>query len=360
MSSQLTLLNLTLCGPSDVEKELAIARGVIDEWNIRHGETNGFWVKCQHWSTDVYPSLDDRPQGVINRQIIDKADILVAIFWSRFGSPTGKAKAGTEEEIRRGVECGRKVLVYFSDLEPLPAIIDAGQLYRLGQFRQELYQQGLCGSFNSRPQFREKFSNHLALVLNEFKPVPKKSTRRRPANVKQTAKGKNIIQVGGNVEKLTVNQHPPVEKTVLERRPGSLSPEEALQVRKWIESLAEGAVSMTRADAFGMWWGRFYNHFKVEKYEALSSKRMEEVEGWYRQQSAIQKSGRKTQAPDLWRGDCIQAIKAAMTQMGVVKEAYYVDLAQRLKIKPFVSLKALTKKNLERVYHMALRDRRGR
>jgi len=150
MQPQVTLLKLTLCGPSDVKKEFTIAREVIDEWNIRNGEVKGFWIKYQHWSTDAYPDLNDRPQGVINRQLIDGSDLLLAIFWSRFGTPTGAANSGTEEEIRRGIQNGKKVMVYFSNLEPLPPEADAGQIHRLCQFRQELFRQGLCWTFNSR------------------------------------------------------------------------------------------------------------------------------------------------------------------------------------------------------------------
>jgi len=87
----------------------------------------GALVKHQHWTTDVYPDLADRAQAVPNRQIIDKSKIIVAIFWSRFGTPTGVADSGTQEEILRAATLGRKVMVYFSDLEPRPANADARQ-----------------------------------------------------------------------------------------------------------------------------------------------------------------------------------------------------------------------------------------
>ncbi len=358
MAPQLSLFKLVLCGPSDVQQELELARAVIDNWNLCHGETEGFWVQHKNWSTDTYPALGERPQAEINRQIIDDSNAVVAIFWSRFGTPTGSANSGTEEEIRRGIQKGKTVMVYFSDLMPLPSNADAGQLDRLEQFRQELYNLGLCGSFNSRTQFQKKFATDLALMLNSFKAAPRKTARKPSTRVKQTAKGNNNIQVGGNVENLTVNQTPPKVKKIIERRPGSISGEEALCIREWIMALAEGEIKMTRRAAFSMWWTRFYKRFKIDKYESLLSTRMSEVESWYRQQSAIQKRGLKTTAPDLWQSERIRAIKAAMARMGVEKEAYYPDVAQRLKIKPFASLKMLTKRALEAVYRMALRDQK--
>src|SRR4051812_20415764 len=98
MHSTVKLVKLALCGPGDVAKEIALAQAVINEWNVQHGEATGFWVKHQHWSTDSHPELGDRPQAIINKQMIDDSEVLVAIFWSRFGTPTGAADSGTEEE----------------------------------------------------------------------------------------------------------------------------------------------------------------------------------------------------------------------------------------------------------------------
>jgi len=84
-----------------------------------------------------------------------------------------------------------------------------------------------------------------------------------------------------------------------------------------------------------------------------------EAEAWYRQQLAIQKRGWKTKAPDEWRKARYAAIHMAIQQMGVNKLAYYADLSARLKMtKPFTTTTTLTKKDLERVYTMVLRDAR--
>src|SRR5437773_1757347 len=168
MKAQLSLVKLALCGPGDVKKEIQIAQEVVTEWNLQHGEARGFWIKHQHWSTDSHPDLSDRPQGVINRQVIDDSDLIVAIFWSRFGTATGVADSGTEEEIRRGIKLRRKVMVYFSDLEPIPSTADKRQLERLWSFRQKLQPTGLCWRFSSREQFRWEFPTHFALKFNEF------------------------------------------------------------------------------------------------------------------------------------------------------------------------------------------------
>lgn len=354
MKPGVSLVKLTFCGPSDVAKEIAIAQLVVTDWNTQHGEASGFWVKHQHWSTDSHPDLSDRPQGIINRQVIDNSDIIVAVFWSRFGTSTGVADSGTEEEIRRSMKLQSKVMVYFSDLEPIPAKADKGQLERLWNFRQELQSAGLCWKFSSRDQFRREFTRHLAHELNEFKP---RDAGRPDTTPTQNITGDKNIQVGRD---LNVFNKPPVVKNVIERRDGSISSEEARQIQLWIVELAEGTVGMGRKQAFGMWWSRFKNRFGVEKYEELPSTEMTEADHWFRDQRAIQTRGLKTKAPEEWRRKRIGAIKAAMSAMAATNETYYPMLSQRLRMKrPLISLNELTKRDLDRVYNLVLRDARG-
>lgn len=166
------------------------------------------------------------------------------------------------------------------------------------------------------------------------------------------------IRGNGNVQSVNVFARPPVIKTVVERREGSLTSEECLQVHAWIEDLAEGMTGMSRRQAYKKWWGHFKSAFHVEKYEALPSAHMGDAEKWYRMQRAMQTRGLKSRAPDVWRRKRIVAIKAAMSARGVAKQAYYPEVARRLRMrKSFASLNDLTKQDLDRVYTMALRDR---
>ena len=353
MKTQFSLVKLALCGPGDVNKETHIAQEVVTEWNLQHGEACGFWIKHARWSMDTHPDLSDRPQGVINNQVIDDSDIIVAIFWSRFGTPTGQASSGTEEEIRRGIRLRKKVMVYFSDLEPLPSTADKQQLERLWSFRQELLGAGLCGKISSRDQFRSDFRRHLAFKLNEFIGMQAPKAELAPY---QSITGDNNVQAGRDVKIFAKTPH---EKKVIARKEGGVSPGELKRIKEWIEELADGEIGIPRNQAFGKWGKIFLNTFNLDKREELLSEQMNDVEGWFIQQRAIQTRGQKSKAPEIWQNKRIGAIKAAMNQMGVTNGSYYPDVALRLRMKkPFASLKALTKRDLERVYTLAMRDAR--
>lgn len=356
MPKPIDLIKLSFCGPSDVLKEIAIGQEVVTQWNSNHGEARGFWVKHQHWSSDSTPEMGDRPQAIINRQMIDDADIIVAIFWQRFGSPTGVTASGTEEEIRRAIRLGKKVMVYFSDLESIVAPVDPAQIRMLADFRRELREkrEGLYGNFSSRDQFRRDFTRNLAHTINDLRP----QTAPAALAPTQSIHGDGNIQIGGSVN---VYSKSPVLKTVVERRVGAVSSAEARMLQRWIEELAESTLGATRERAFGMWWQRFKNRFQIERYEELMSSTMPEAERWFVTQRSIQKRGLKTRMPEDWRKERIISIKAAMRQMGRTNENYYPEIAERLKIRGrFDSLNELSKKDLERVYTLVWRDLRGR
>jgi hypothetical protein len=92
-----------------------------------HAETDRTILQPIGWETHSFPDMADRAQGIINRQILEKSDILVAIFWYRLGTATDVAESGTIEEIENHLKSGRPTMIYFSTKD-VPRNIDIGQL----------------------------------------------------------------------------------------------------------------------------------------------------------------------------------------------------------------------------------------
>jgi hypothetical protein len=196
MSKKISFIKLAFCAPEDVADELKIARNIVDEWNVNHGEHRELFVKLLNWKSDACPGIG-RPQEVINHDIVDKADILVGIFWTRFGSPTGIAESGTEEEIRRAIKTNRKVLVYFSS-RPTSSAVLADQIAKIEGFKREFKDQGLYWQYGSLETFTSDLRRHLAKYLNEW---PKNHAAAQAAKTnKISQKGnKNVAQIWENV-----------------------------------------------------------------------------------------------------------------------------------------------------------------
>ena len=338
---------------------MKIAAEVIADWNRLHGESRGAAVRHQHWSTDTYPDARDTGQGAVNRQIIDAAHILVAIFWSRLGTPTAVAESGTVEEIRLGIAGGKYVLIYFSDLESVAADVDAEQKERLWRFRQSVREGNSCAMFQSRTQFRKTFTTHLALALNTLLLADsgRKTRSKKPPRVSQVNRGSGNVQIVGDSNQVNHYPSPPTIRNVIERRPGSVTSEEEHQLAQWIKELAEGTVGKDRPAAFSKWGGHFLARFKLGNRGALLSSQMSDAAQWVREQKALQLEGCKTKDPERWRNARIKAIKAGLRRLNRTEDEYYPEISARLNLrKAFVSLKNVTKADLERIYRLVRID----
>jgi 8-oxo-dGTP pyrophosphatase MutT (NUDIX family) len=176
MDKQVRLIRIFFAAPGDVERERTIANTAINNWNVTTGQLSGSRAELVEWKSHAHPAQGDRPQAIINRQILDDSDVVVGIFWSHFGTPTGRALSGTEEEIRRSIKQHKPVLLYFSDCPLQPSHLDRKQFARINSFKQEFKDRGLYWTYRSSREFGKYFPTHLSLTLNPFV----QSTKREP------------------------------------------------------------------------------------------------------------------------------------------------------------------------------------
>lgn len=159
---------ILIASPSDVDEEREMAVNAIQAWNDLHSYTRRITLLPLRWETHTAPEYGTRPQEVINRAIVDECDLLVGIFWTRIGSPTGVADSGTLEEIERVGKAKKPIMLYFSSVGADPAQLNTDQLLRLQEFRHKTYPNGLIESYKSLMEFREKFSMHLERKVREL------------------------------------------------------------------------------------------------------------------------------------------------------------------------------------------------
>jgi hypothetical protein len=354
MNHKSKIIKVTLCGPGDVEKEIKIAREVIDKWNQTHWESTGWGLKTQHWNTDAVPTMAERGQAAINHQLIDDSDIIVAVLWTRFGTPTGLAESGTEEEITRAMAREIQVLSYFSDLEAPGTHHDKNQAEKLAAFRSKMMNAALSFTFKSRKQFRELFESHLDAAVRKLlmdnKKEKAKKQRKTGKTIIQKATGNSNVQLAGDGNTLNFKGTSKRPNVTIERSPDHISPADQKRVSDWIKELAEESTGKALSALISEWWSRFYNRFNLTSYKDLRTGKMPDVEAWYCLQLNLIKAGRKSTDPQSWKNAKYRSIKMKMAKMGLAKEDYYPDLSSRLNMKrPFTSLTKLSKHDLERV-----------
>src|ERR1700756_3440394 len=93
------VLVVFLASPSDLEPERSRLEEVIRELNVTWTRTLGVRLELVSWETHGYPGVGADPQDVLNRQLPNDYDIFIGLMWTKFGTPTGRAGSGTEEEF---------------------------------------------------------------------------------------------------------------------------------------------------------------------------------------------------------------------------------------------------------------------
>ena len=167
MSYQATIFDVMIASPSDVPQARNTARDVIHEWNAVNSKSRKIILQPVGWETHASPAMGDRAQEILNMQLLKDSDLLVAIFWTRLGSPTGKAPSGTVEEINKHIQNGKPTMIYFSTA-PIPQNFNQEQYNALQSFKGECKKNGYCESFDDDADFRSKFVKHLAMKLNSL------------------------------------------------------------------------------------------------------------------------------------------------------------------------------------------------
>lgn len=159
------VLEVFIASPGDIVAERQIVREIVTEWNVIHSRDRHAVMMPVGWDTHSSPELGGRPQQMINDRLLEHADILVGMFWTRVGTATGRSASGTIEEIERHHQAGKPVMLYFSNMPVVPGSYDVEQFAKLQEFKAWARDQGLVESFDTPDDFREKLRRHLQQAL---------------------------------------------------------------------------------------------------------------------------------------------------------------------------------------------------
>lgn len=162
---------LFIAAPGDLGHEKNIVKNLVNEWNLISGRAKNVRIETTDWS-EAIPEFGKRPQAIINEQLFDKSDLVVALFWNKFGTPTGVADSGTEEEILRAIKNGKPLMLYFSDKGIPPSKFDSKGQEQINTFRKKHKDEGLYSVFASDDDFINSFRLHLAGKMNSILTPP--------------------------------------------------------------------------------------------------------------------------------------------------------------------------------------------
>ena len=159
-----TVLRVLIASPGDTVNSRRRLREALEDWNSLNG-AEGIMLQPLLWERDATPELGERAQGVINRQLVDDADMLIGLFWTRLGTPTSEAESGTVEEIERVARNGRRVLLYFSNQPVVPDSVDPEEYTRLTAAKTRFMADGLVDGFDSDEELYRKVTAAVTRIV---------------------------------------------------------------------------------------------------------------------------------------------------------------------------------------------------
>jgi len=180
MPRNITQYNLLISCPSDVVDEIEIIEEIVKDFNLAYNDVLGLSILVRHWANSSYPESGGKPQALLNKQFIEDCDAAVAIFWTRFGTPTDDYGSGTEEEIEIMIEAGKQVFIYFSDTPVPPSKVDKDQRDRIEAFKGRYKDRGIFWTYSGVDEFRKLFKAHLDFHFLTAKRVTEMSSEKRP------------------------------------------------------------------------------------------------------------------------------------------------------------------------------------
>ena len=166
--NQANVYKVMIGAPSDIKEEITIVEKVLQNWNSVHSEKQKIVLLPLHWSRDSYPSIGSHPQKTINKQVVEKSDLLVCIFGIRLGTPTDSFESGTLEEINEHFNAGKQVMIYFKTSIPNITAIDKAQLSKLDEFKKSIQGKALYKEFSNVVELEMTFSQDLQRHIYDY------------------------------------------------------------------------------------------------------------------------------------------------------------------------------------------------
>lgn len=162
MPKEVKIYGVFVASPSDAKDERELVKKVVNNWNSEHFETD-FRYEAILWESHAKRNAG-RGQDLINQDLVDKSDLMIAIFKNKLGTPTGNFQSATLEEIDRFQKAGKPVCILFSN----ESSNDTQEYIELQNWKQNnAWNEFLTDDFSSQQDLLETVRKE----LTKFKPL---------------------------------------------------------------------------------------------------------------------------------------------------------------------------------------------
>jgi formylglycine-generating enzyme required for sulfatase activity len=201
MERKRDVIRVFLASPSDVSLERQTTERIVGELNRSIAPKLGILVELVLWE-DMVPGMGRPEQVILDQADIAGTDIFVGILWNRFGTPTGRADSGTEEEFQVAYQAWQqsgkpRIMLYFCQ-RPANFQIEQeiAQKTSVIRFRQQISNLGIVREFQEPSDFeailRQDLTKHLLDIVGSVRGKGTLSVVSKPGIIRPQAVEKNL------------------------------------------------------------------------------------------------------------------------------------------------------------------------
>ena len=177
-------LKCFIASPGDTMEERNVCEEVFEDINSGLGKILSFRLSSLRWEKDIYPSVGEYGQQVINEQVDGNYDLFIGMMKTRFGTPTPQAGSGTEEEFDIAYERWENgeidnIFFFFGNPNMPISEIDPIQYQKVIDFKKRIGEQGvLYLEYTSIEDFKKQLAKSLTKYFNDNRPTARKQKKK--------------------------------------------------------------------------------------------------------------------------------------------------------------------------------------
>ena len=176
------IVRVFVASPSDVSDERTQGCEVIRLWNAANSYNKLIIIEPVLVESHGQSMQGGHPQDLINAQLLERFDLLVAILWHRLGAPTDTDMSGTVQEIREFSESKghERVMIFFCSKD-LPQGFDRKQYDALVEFKSRVQSSGIYIPYRGPAEVASLFRHQIDIAMNAL-PMPEVKTESLKSN----------------------------------------------------------------------------------------------------------------------------------------------------------------------------------
>jgi hypothetical protein len=164
-------IKLFMASPDDTSEERKAFAAVVNSINRSRAEKDGFYLDPVLWEEYAYPEAEN-PQVIINK-LLDDAELVVVVFWNKFGAPTKKFPSGTMEELflslnKRKTTGSPSIKIYFRTPLPPKSVHDIEELRRIFETKESIKDLALYKEYTTVEEFKSLLQEHINAWLSDY------------------------------------------------------------------------------------------------------------------------------------------------------------------------------------------------